>query len=305
MLHGFYHRRQQAWDRIYELEERAETAVPPPDPARMMTLIQAGDADPIGHTTAERQQAQDERRAAIVEAPRARRRAMLQFELPTALPGWLILAAIPAINALWLAALGVDYFEWYLQSGFLVALLFGVVAVAIRLDSHPDLIAAQPIFYLAGVLDLFSELAAALRNLFAWPRSDRALAEAGLPGMAYRFRVRTFDLALNLFFGWSCAAAFVAWAVLVAPLQYWLNLVCGAPAREALASSQTLWVVRGAKGTERLFASKNPDEFQRQRRELKEAHDRGEMTEIGFAEKPVSFTAAIAAAVLFGISQLA
>ncbi len=270
-----------------------------------MTLIQAGDADPIGHTTAERQQAQDERRAAIVEAPRARRRAMLQFELPTALPGWLILAAIPAINALWLAALGVDYFEWYLQSGFLVALLFGVVAVAIRLDSHPDLIAAQPIFYLAGVLDLFSELAAALRNLFAWPRSDRALAEAGLPGMAYRFRVRTFDLALNLFFGWSCAAAFVAWAVLVAPLQYWLNLVCGAPAREALASSQTLWVVRGAKGTERLFASKNPDEFQRQRRELKEAHDRGEMTEIGFAEKPVSFTAAIAAAVLFGISQLA
>jgi hypothetical protein len=126
MLHGFSHRRQQAWDRIYELEERAETPVPPPDPARLMARVAAGDADAIRHTSAERQQAQDERRAAIVEAPRARRRAMLQFELPTAVTGWLILAAIPAINALWLAALGVDYFDSYLQSGFLVALLFGV-----------------------------------------------------------------------------------------------------------------------------------------------------------------------------------
>lgn len=36
---------------------------------------------------------------------------MLRFELPDAVTGWL--AAVPAIKALWLAALGVDYF--YLQ----------------------------------------------------------------------------------------------------------------------------------------------------------------------------------------------
>lgn len=227
---------------------------------------------------------------------------MLQFELPNALQGWLVLAAVPAINSLWLAALGVDYFDSYLRSGFLVSLLFGVVAVAIRLDSHPYLIAAQPFLYLGAVAELYSWLLAALRNLFARPRSDRTLAEAGLPGMTYRFRLRRFDLALSLFFGWLCAAAFAAWAVLVAPLQYWVNLVCGAPAREALASSSTLWARRHAKGTELLFAPKDPNEFQR--RELKEAHRKGEMEEVGFADKPVSFTAAIATAVLFGMSQL-
>ena len=38
---------------------------------------------------------------------------MLRFELPNAVTGWL--AAVPAIKALWLAALGVDYFDSYLQ----------------------------------------------------------------------------------------------------------------------------------------------------------------------------------------------
>jgi hypothetical protein len=32
-------------------------------------------------------------------------------------------------------------------------------------------------------------------------------------------------------------------------------------------------------------------------------HARGEMTEVGFAKKPVAFTAAITALVLFGISR--
>ena len=39
--------------------------------------------------------------------------------------------------------------------------------------------------------------------------------------------------------------------------------------------------------------------------ELKEAHKRGKMTEVGFAAKPVSSTAAIAAAALFCGSQRA
>jgi hypothetical protein len=295
-------RRERAWQRVRELEERAARLVPLPDAGRMKELIEAGDVEALRRLTEELEQANEEREAAIVEAPKARRRAMLQFELPVVLQGLLILAAVSAINSLWLKALGVDYFESYLQSGFLVSLLFGVVAVAIDLDSNPNLIAAHPFHYGGGVLELYSKVYAALSNVLRPPRSDRRLAEAGLPTMGLRYRSRTLDLALTLLFTWSFFAATVAWAVLVAPLQYWVNLVCGAPAREALASSRTLWVVRSANRTELLFAPKDPDEFERC--ELAKAHQQGEMTEVGFAAKPVSFTAAISAAVLFGVSQL-
>jgi hypothetical protein len=40
-------------------------------------------------------------------------------------------------------------------------------------------------------------------------------------------------------------------------------------------------------------------------RQLEEARERGQATEISFATRPVTFTAAIAAAVLLGISQFA
>lgn len=276
---------------------REQPGFAPPDFER----AQAGDSEALRRLDEQLEQA-EQRDAANVEAPRARRRAMLQFELPVAVQGLLIIAAISAINSVWLKALGVDYLDSYLQSGFLVALLFGIVAVAIDLDSNPNLIAAHPFGYGGGVLELLSKLYAALSNVLRPPRSDRRLAEAGLPFMGFRYRSRTLDLALNLLFTWSFFAATVAWALLVAPLQYWVNLVCGAPAREALASSKTLWVVRSAHRTELLFAHKDPNQFEED--ELRKAHERGEMTEVGFAAKPVSFTAAISAAVLFGISEL-
>ena len=90
--------------------------------------------------------------------------------------------------------------------------------------------------------------------------------------------------------------------MLIAPLQYWANLVCGAPAREALASSKTLWLAESAHQNEFLLAPKDPSEFQQ--REPEKARKEGQMTELGFAAKPVSFTSGIATAVLFGISQL-
>jgi hypothetical protein len=294
----FGDRRERAWERVYELEEKRDPRGAIPDPKRVEELHEGPD---IAALTRLWETAREEHEAAVVEAPRARRRAMLRFELPVAATGLVILAALAAINYLWLGALGVDYFDSYLESGFLVSLVFGVVAVAIDLDSQPNLIAAHPGIYLAETFVLLRNLAGALEVLFERPRSERTLAQAGLAVMGYRYRLRTLDLALSWLFMLSFAAATLAWALLIAPLQYWLYLVCAAPAREALASSKTLWVVRSATGNELLFAPKDPNEFEK--RELQKAHEQGDMTEVGFAAKPVSFTAAIATAVLFGISR--
>lgn len=307
VLQGFVDRRQQAWDRVYELEEKAEapfdfkrTAA---DLKRSIEVLKAGDADGLRRLAEQSEQTRRQQEQARVEAPRARRRVMLRFELPFAVLGVVVLLTIAALNYLWLGALGVDYLDSYLRDGFQVALLFTIVGYAISLDSRPGLIAAHPTLYVAEVFVLFTALLGSLSALFGSPRSDRALANAGLDFLGRRFRLGAVDLVLGWLFTLIFGAAMLAWAVLIAPLQYWVNLLCGAPAREALASSKTLWLVENPPQTTFLRAPKDPNEFQRE--ELERERGGGKMTELGFAVHPVTFTSGIASAVLFGISQLA
>ena len=74
--------------------------------------------------------------------------------------------------------MGVHYIGLYLQEGFQVALLFGVLTVAIDLDRRPDLIAAHPVIYVAAIFSLLSEIYAALTGVFERPRSERALIDS-------------------------------------------------------------------------------------------------------------------------------
>jgi hypothetical protein len=317
LLAAFDDRANRAWARVRELEEEA-SAMPPIAGGlrrllelqrRLPELDKAGDVEGVHRVQeeVERIQAEDKRihaehEAAVVEAPRARRRAMLRFELPRAVAGWAFLAAVAAVNALWLGALGVDYIGLYLQEGFQVALLFGVLTVAIDLDRYPELIAAQPVIYVAAILSLCSEIFAVLGGVFEPPRSERELIDEGLDFVTYRLRLRTLDLLFNLIIGWVLFAAIVAWALLVAPLQYWVNLICGAPARQVLASSGTLWVVRRPHRIEFLFGHRDPSDYEKS--ELKKEGEQGEMSEVSFAKKPVAFTQGITAVFLFGISFL-
>jgi len=222
--------------------------------------------------------------------------------LPLAAVGLVVLLAIAAFNYLWLGALGVDYIDSYLQDGFQAALLFTIVGYAISLDTRRGLIAVHPALYAAEAFTLLSGVSASVGTLFGSPRSERALAKDGLEFLGRRFRPERVDLVVTWLFTLSFGAAMLAWMVLIAPLQYWVNLVCGAPAREALASSMTLWLLDSPNRIEFISAPKNPNEYQRG--ELDKAREQGKLTEIGFAETPVTFTSGIATAVLFGISQL-
>ena len=306
-LREFGNRRQRAWERVRELEEEAAASErdfgrTAPWLKRLLEADKAGDVEGMSGAQREAEQARAEQQAAVIEAPEARRRAMLRYELPDAVAGLAVIAAVVAINSVWLRAVGVDYIGFYLENGFLVALLFGVVTVAIDLDRHLGLIAAQPSVYVAAIFSLVTEVLETLRNLFLRPRSDRELADDPLTWLTLRSRLRTLDFALTELFVLAFAAAMLAWILLVAPLQYFVNLVCGAPAREAVASSGTLWALNSPTGTEYLLGTKLPSDYEKS--ELKKEAERGEMSEVSFATKPVAFTQAITAAFLFGVSRL-
>ena len=234
----------------------------------------------------------------------ARRRYVLRYGVPVELGGLAILVGLAALNALWFDAAGSDYLRWFVDNGALIALLFGVVAAAVDLDTHPGLIAASPLVYVRAILGVFVELSMSLSAVFSRERSDAELADAGLVEMQSRYRSRLFDTLLGNLFLLLLGAAMLAWALVVAPLQYWVNLVSGAPARMALASWRTSWRVEvTALHTEYVNAPKDPDAITDE--QFQTARAEGRAHEITFASKPVSFSAAIAAAFLWALSQLA
>jgi uncharacterized membrane protein YqjE len=235
-----------------------------------------------------------------VETPHERRHRRLAE--PAALA---VLVALAAINALWFDAVGENYFTWFVDNGSLIALLFAVVSATIDLDDNAALIAADPLNFAVGVVRVFLELSSSLAALFGRPRSDVALADASLSELQTQFRSPLVDLVLAYMFLAVFSAAMIAWALIIAPLQYWVNLVCGAPARTALASSRTIWrVKRSERHTEYVIAPKDLSELSADdARDLEENRERKLATEISFATKPVTLTAGIAAAALFGVSQ--
>lgn len=99
------------------------------------------------------------------------------------------------------------------------------------------------------------------------------------------------DIVLAMLFALAFVLAALAWLLLVVPLQYFVYLVTGAPARVACASPTRAWVKSEEKGSIISEALKS------------DALPAGAI-ESGFTARPVTFTAAITTAVLFAVSQL-
>ncbi|HVQ57343.1 MAG TPA: hypothetical protein VMS60_00410 [Solirubrobacterales bacterium] len=196
------------------------------------------------------------------------------------------MAAVTGINFAIFAALGSAYLDWYLQSGFIVALVFAVVAIAVDLDLELHLIAAHPFIFVRGVFSLLAQVIAAAVQPLEEPRADSSLAEAGdgYESLQSRFRPPTLDRIFATVFSLIFAAAMLAWALVVAPLQYWVNLLCGAPARTALASPETLWRVKqDGQRTKLVYGSKDEKEF---REEELDAREGVEVSEIPSSRSP-------------------
>lgn len=145
---------------------------------------------------------------------------MTRHRIFTVALGLGIIAALVWFNH-WLFAtwFGLSYITWYLSAGAIIGLVSALAAMAWGdLDKHTGLISAHPLDYLGSCLQLAGLPLHALGSQFMRTRDD--------PKGASPFdKMLTIPLVLFL------VAVIIVWSLVIAPLQYVVNLVCGAPAR--------------------------------------------------------------------------
>jgi hypothetical protein len=190
--------------------------------------------------------------------------------------GWVILGAALGVNYLVFASFDINYFRWYLANGALIAIVFGFVSLAVRLDDYPDLISSNPLRYLYACLTLFLHLFLAWNQVIAVD-PERA---TGL------LLSKLFDLVISLLAWAAVAVAFIGWLLVVAPIQYLPYAVLGAPARNALRNPARPQYDPATDTTLTAAA---------------EGSSAGHT--IGYVEKPVTLTSAFTAAVLWVVSE--
>lgn len=140
------------------------------------------------------------------------------------LPRWILglapIGALIALNA-WAFPrwLGTSYFDWYLANGALINLLTSLIALAWGdVNRHAGLIAAHPLDFVGSYLQLVGlpllEIGTLLEGRAADPQ-----------------RRNPIDLVLTDAILLLVVVALVGWLLVVAPVQYFVYLVCGAPGR--------------------------------------------------------------------------
>ena len=102
--------------------------------------------------------------------------------------------------------------------------------------------------------------------------------------------VGPIDVLLAIVFSFAFILLFAAWILVIAPLQYVVNLVAGAPARRATASPVRAWFRSTSR---KLIVGVGP-----KREDLPEG-----ATESRFSTSPVAFTAVVASALLLLVSR--
>jgi len=237
---------------------------------------------------------------------------------------------IGSVAANWLAfrAFDTDYFEWYLANGFYIT--FFVSTIALVWEELPeDLLSAHPRTYLAGCLAVLSRLyfsmSVFLRNFGGedlssgtenaevnlagdeHPERDRAAEASKLEevqsSQATATGVGCFALLFDtvaLLFEWLVvmivmAILFVAalgWVLVVAPVNYFLNLATGAPARQQLREPYYRAVAR--KSGNRVIYGVWPT-----RSQLQEG-----WVDFSLARKPFALTQVVNTVVLFAANSV-
>lgn len=179
--------------------------------------------------------------------------------------------------------LDLNYFRWYLAAGPVIQLLVTFVAVAVDLEREPRLVSTHPGEFAASCLAVGGEsLVSFSAMLTGVPRSGGDLPRTG-----------PLDWVFAALFAFAFMGLFVAWLIVVAPLQYFGNLVAGAPARRALAAP-TRFVVERMREQKMTTLTETPADT------IPEGAE-----QIGLTRRPVALTASITAALLFAISYFA
>lgn len=172
--------------------------------------------------------------------PKARRGN--QWEVLT---GLLALASICVlILSMYLAVrylFGANYLSLCLRYGYLLSLAFTLVTLVVNLDQDRDLISAHPFHYANACLHLMRGPIQAIGADFKRDTDQHVSHhEPGIPFDATVWTIplqlaqslmNAFDLFISGFFSIVFILLVSVWLLVAAPLQYFVFLLCGAPAR--------------------------------------------------------------------------
>ena len=183
--------------------------------------------------------------------------------------GLAVLTILAVVDYVVLRALDVSYFRWYLTNGSLISLFLAALAAGIDLNREPRLVASDPGIFLASWMTV------------------PAMVSLDFAGIL-RDRSRPIDGMLTGLFATLLIAIWICYLVVVAPLQYVVTLVAGAPARLALGSSSRAWVERTG---DHVAITSGPSELMPEGAES-----------IGLTGRPVTATSAFGAVLLFAVS---
>ena len=134
--------------------------------------------------------------------------------------GLVIVLMLAAFNH-WLFTtwFGITYLDWYLKNGALIGLVTAGVALTWGdMNKHTGLISAHPLVYVGACLQLVGiPLLVMGTHLRSNPdnRKPRSL----------------FDALVTVLLVLILTGGMLVWLVVVVPLQYFVYLICGAPAR--------------------------------------------------------------------------
>jgi hypothetical protein len=238
---------------------------------------------------------------------------------------YLLVPGLLALDwALFRYLLGTDYLAWYLSNGALVAV--GAAFVSRVWDAVEDLgrplVSADPVAYYSACLQAVGVALFVAGTAVVPP----APGDRGPGGERFRLDavVRPLDALVNLLVAVVVVSLVLGWVLFVAPANYLVTLLAGAPAREHLRhpGKRVIGVVgrRLAGRTERATVRTGPDrtlyvyETGTRRSPALTAEERealagdrpeiGGITDLTFGRNPFATTQTLAGLVVFAVGRL-
>ena len=140
------------------------------------------------------------------------------FLLPIAGLGILLMLAA-FDHWLFTSQLNTTHLKWYMKNGALIGLVTAVVSLSWGdINKHTGLISAHPLTYLGACLQLVGVPVFVMGTHL---RSNKDRPEPRSP----------LDALITVLLVLVLVVVIFVWVIVVAPLQYFIYLICGAPAR--------------------------------------------------------------------------
>jgi riboflavin synthase len=196
-----------------------------------------------------------------------------------------IILAMIAVNWFLFRLFGGKYFLWYLKNGPIISLATAFLGPTwTSLKARTGLISAHPAVYLGACMQILGVFFASLAPARSTQeqRPDDMAGELGLD----RGLGKAFDDFLYVLLVLAMVVLSLTWMVFVAPLAYFVTLVAGVPARQALRGKITPTYVAEAKGKVALVGPPA-------------VADLHTTSNLSFAQDPFAITQAASSLVLF------